>query len=124
MLKTVLLIATFVALALGFEMMIWFVGWLANRVGGWVRYASPALLAVLLIGGAATTARDYFITWPANDEVQRVYRTDLAEKAVKSLTDAKIDVNGAAYTPAVVTLSEGGKTAVVAMPTMAATVSK
>jgi NitT/TauT family transport system substrate-binding protein len=43
------------------------------------------------------------------------YRTDLAEKAVKTLTDAKLDVNGADYQPAVITLSEGGKTATVEM---------
>src|SRR5258707_2747434 len=51
------------------------------------------------------------------------YRTDLAEKAVKLLTDAKVDVNGASYQPAVVTLSEGGNTAQVAMPAMAATMA-
>ncbi len=51
------------------------------------------------------------------------YRTDLAEKAVKLLTDAKVDVNGASYQPAVVALSEGGNTAQVTMPTMAATMA-
>src|SRR5450432_847963 len=48
------------------------------------------------------------------------YRTDLAEKAVKMLTDAKIDVTGASFQPAVVTLSAGGDTAQVVMPSMAA----
>jgi len=39
------------------------------------------------------------------------YRTDLAEKAVKLLTDAKIDVFGKDFMPLKVTLTEGGKTA-------------
>ncbi|MEP7284237.1 MAG: ABC transporter substrate-binding protein [Chloroflexota bacterium] len=57
------------------------------------------------------------------------YRTDLAEKAVKSLTDAKVDVFGKDFAPVTVKLSEGGKTAEVTdaammAATMEATVAK
>jgi NitT/TauT family transport system substrate-binding protein len=59
------------------------------------------------------------------------YRNDLVTKAIKLLTDAKVDVNGADFQPLTVTLSEGGKTAETSggapatmAPTMAATMSK
>ena len=37
------------------------------------------------------------------------YRTDLAKKAVAQLKAAGIDVNGASWKPAIVTLTAGGK---------------
>src|SRR5262249_34921159 len=51
------------------------------------------------------------------------YRTDLATKAVKMLTDAGLDVKGANYMPSVITLKDGGKSADVAMPDMSATMA-
>ena len=52
------------------------------------------------------------------------YRTDLAQKAVQSLIDAKLDVNGSSFQPQTVILTEGGKTAQVApAATMAATMN-
>ncbi len=48
------------------------------------------------------------------------YRTDLAQKAIKMLTDAGVDVLGSGFTPMNVILTEGGKTAQVA-PAGAAT---
>ncbi len=45
------------------------------------------------------------------DPGKDAYRTDLAEKAIKMLTDAKLDVFGKDFKPLMVTLTEGGKTA-------------
>lgn len=50
------------------------------------------------------------------------YRTDLAQKAIKMLTDAKVDVLGSQFQPLMVNLTEGGKSADVA-PMMAATMA-
>jgi len=60
----------------------------------------------------ADIALKYAVITKAPDK--DAYRTDLAEKAVKLLTDAGIDVKGANFAASVVTLQDGGKSATVA----------
>jgi hypothetical protein len=70
--------ATFIALALGCELVIWFARTLSMHFHAALRYALAILIAALLAFTAFTTIRDYFFIWPNNAEVQRVYRSDLA----------------------------------------------
>ncbi len=96
--------------------------WQMNEVNKliWPNKLGIGLMDPAAFQQTADIALKYKVITKAPDK--DAYRTDLAEKAVKTLTDAKIDVNGANFQAAVVTLSEGGKTATVQMTaTMAAT---
>jgi 4-amino-4-deoxy-L-arabinose transferase-like glycosyltransferase len=68
--------ATYVALALGFDALGGLIGRL-DRAGRVTRLL-PTLAVVIVALVGAETARAYFVTWAGNEEVQRVYRADLA----------------------------------------------
>ena len=97
--------------------------WQMNEVNKliWPNKLGIGLMDPAAFQQTADISLKYQVITKAPDKT--AYRTDLAEKAVKLLTDAKVDVNGASYQPAVVTLSEGGNTAQVTMPAMAATMA-
>jgi hypothetical protein len=69
--------ATFAALGIGIDA-VW--GWLDRRAPGhgWLW---GALAGALIVLSGATTYRDYFVVWAGSEEVQRVYRADLAQIA-------------------------------------------
>jgi hypothetical protein len=71
--------ATYVALALGFETVGKFAGGLdrSGRAAG----ALPVVMGLVVGLSSVETAQAYFVTWAENEEVQRVYRSDLAEIA-------------------------------------------
>jgi 4-amino-4-deoxy-L-arabinose transferase-like glycosyltransferase len=55
--------------------------WAAKRRGTVGAYGVGVATIGLLAFTAASTYRNYFVTWAQNDEVRRVYRADLAEVA-------------------------------------------
>lgn len=71
--------ATYLLLALGFRLLEQLLARLdrSGRVAKWW----PALLGIVLALVTAETAYLYFGVWRGNEEVQRVYRADLAEVA-------------------------------------------
>jgi hypothetical protein len=69
--------ATYLALALGLDFLC---GLLAERIGA-SRRACDVALALLAALTGAFTVRAYFAVWAGNEEVQRVYRADLAQVA-------------------------------------------
>lgn len=96
--------------------------WQMNEINKliWPNKLGIGLMDPATFQQTADIALKYQVITKAPDK--DAYRTDLAEKAVKTLTDAGLDVNGANFQPAVVTLADGGKSATVQMAaTMAAT---
>lgn len=73
--------ATYIALALGFTEVYYLARRAMRNLPGaekrLVRWAGPLIALVIALVGVET-AQDYFVTWVNNQEVQRVYRADLA----------------------------------------------